>query len=234
MILSRLTILKNYASLFFDALRWVGVKKGGGFLNSGALNTRYLLHLFYKKDYIFVHINKTGGSSIEKALGDTEQVHLSAYTLKNHLGTQEYNSKFKFAFVRNPYDRIVSQYHYRLQNNQTDLKSGAISFKEWVIKTYVQQDESYYNYPAMFQSQVDWLSDPEGVLLVDFVGRFENLQKDFSTVCEKLKIANIELPHNRKSKREKNYMEYYDDETLKIISEKFHKDFEYFGYKKQG
>ncbi len=84
----------------------------------------------------------------------------------------------------------------------------------------------------MFQNQLDWISDPEGNLLVDFVGRFENLEEDFQTICKKLNLQNTKLPHSRKSKRSKGYMDYYDKETLAIISEKFDKDFQYFNYKK--
>ena len=70
-------------------------------------------------DFIFIHINKTGGTSIEKALG-LEKDHLTASEKKTAIGKQKWKKIYSFAFVRNPWDKVVSHYHHRVKMNITD------------------------------------------------------------------------------------------------------------------
>jgi len=183
--------------------------------------------------YAFIHINKTGGTSVAKALGIPFIQHLTAREIISDVGEELWDSAFKFAFVRNPFSKVVSHYNYRVKTNQTGLKTNNISFREWVKRTYGHdKDYFYYDKPKMFMPQVEWLKDNKDQLNVDFVGRFERIQTDFNIVCSMLGIYK-DLPHLKKSTK-KDYRGYYDTETVDIVHDWFQEDFEIFRYRFDG
>lgn len=181
----------------------------------------------YLQRFLFIHINKTGGSSIEKALGIRSE-HKTALEKMQQLGSRAWEKKYKFTIVRNPWDKVVSHYLYRVKTNQTALGVSSIDFKEWVRLTYQEQDPEYMDIPLMFKPQMDWITDEKGKVLVDFIGKFENLERDFNSVCEHLGIS-AKLPHLKKTTRER-YNTYYDDRTIEIVANWFERDIDYFGY----
>lgn len=99
------------------------------------------------------------------------------------------------------------------------------TFEEYVHAFKRGKRISWLNYDFL-----SWMTDDKGNMLMNFVGRFENLQEDFNIVCDKIGVPRQKLPHRNKTKRT-HYTEYYDDETREIVAEKYAKDIEYFGYK---
>lgn len=182
------------------------------------------------KRFIFVHINKTGGISVEKSLKLYGREHRTALMFRDYLGEEQFNRVFKFAFVRNPWDKVVSHYCYRYQTNQTQLKSRNIGFKEWIMLTYCRKDPNHLDFPRMFLPQLDWICDEKGNVIIDYIGRFENIQHDFNKICDRIDIKRKLLPHKNKTKRKRDYRLYYDEESNEIISKYFKKDIEYFNY----
>jgi chondroitin 4-sulfotransferase 11 len=178
-------------------------------------------------DCSFIHINKTGGSSIEKALNLPSE-HFTALEKVAQYGRAEWDRRFTFTFVRNPWEKVLSHYHFRVMTNQTGLKSKTIPFRDWVLESYGARNPHYYDKPKMFMPQTSWLCDQQGSLLVDFVGRFENLAGDFRVVCERLGVR-AELPHYKISNRPP-YQSAYDAETQGLIAEFFSEDVKAFGY----
>lgn len=185
------------------------------------------LYTKYLSDILFVHINKTAGSSIEEALGLPFQ-HRTAQELRDLVGERRWKRCFTFAFVRNPWDKVASHYHFRVQTNQTGLGDAPLDFNEWVIRAYDERDPRYYDQPKMFMPQVDWISDASGQVMVDFVGRFERLEEDFEQICRRIG-ADGELPHVKSSDRP-HYREVYSERASDVVWDRFASDIERFGY----
>jgi hypothetical protein len=181
----------------------------------------------YLRPYVFIHINKTGGSSIEKALGIGLD-HSTAQEKFEQLGADAWQRKFTFTFVRNPWDKVVSHYHYRVNTNQTGMGANPVPFDRWLQLCYVERDPRYLDQERMFMPQRRWLVNPQGEMLVEFIGRFENLQQDFTTVCERLSLR-AELGHAKPSGRG-SYRDYYDSASRDLIARCFEEDLQAFDY----
>ena len=189
----------------------------------GFLKTKYFTN------FVFIHINKTGGSSIEKALG-APLIHKPALEFRKDIGQHRWDKRFSFAIVRNPWDRAVSQYHYRLMINKTRLRQKPLPFDEWVKRVFVERDPAYLDEERMFLTQTDWVADEDGNTIVNFVGRFENLQAAWETICTNLNKEITTLPHVKKSSRG-DYRSHYSDTSAEIIESFFKDDIDNFNYR---
>lgn len=183
------------------------------------LTLRYQLH----NDYIIKvveHIPEKFKNDYIKSLGIL--THASALKIKNLLSEDLFTKFFKFGFVRNPWDLEVSLYFYICSNknhkehNIVKKLKNFDEYLEWRCFQYMsQQKEVFY--------------DENGNKLVDFIGKFENLNEDFQYITEQIGIKFVKLPHKNKSNH-KNYRTYYNDHTCKLMQEYFKNDIELFGY----
>lgn len=141
------------------------------------------------------------------------------------------NNIFTFGFVRNPWDRAVSSWKWgngtteKWDMNFVDyckkLKTCDLSPKNGIAKNGLLL-HSCEQHPFLICKQKN--------LKADFIGRYETLQSDYDRICDHIGVSQIKLNHLKKTERG-DYTEYYTDETIDIISEKYAKDIEYFGYK---
>lgn len=145
----------------------------------------------------------------------------------------------KIAFVRNPYDRLVSGYFQKIKSaekkNSVMLNSYSyfherMSFKEFVRVISKVNDKRIDRH---FRSQYTFITDSNGKFFSKLlIGKFENLEEDFKKACKKLGEEPVKLPRLNKSKRDRDFMKYYDEETRRLAYRRYKKDFELFGYEK--
>lgn len=153
------------------------------------------------------------------------------------LASPQYDDYFKFTFVRNPWDRLVSCYCDKIMgknHKRHDIGSAAfpeirkgMPFDEFVRVVHAIPDKEADSH---FRSQHVSLFGPDGRVMVDFVGRFENLREDFAHVSREIGVPEIQLPHILRSEREPGYRTFYDEDTAVLVGERYEKDVELFGY----
>jgi len=207
--------------------------------------------------FLFVHIAKTGGTSVRAALerlrwrdpyywlmfpchrlshltghrlGTKFPRHSKAIAAQEMLPKEFYDSLFKFAFVRNPWDLQVSSFHH-IKRERPHYMEGRDTFPEF-LKWKLDPERPYqFHIDTSIERQSDYLIDLRGNLIVDFVGRYEHLHDDFETACKRIGVAMPALPHRRQATdRTKDYRSYYDDVTAALVAEHFQDDVARFGY----
>jgi hypothetical protein len=195
----------------------------------------------FQKRFLFVHIPKTAGNSIQSILREYSEDELVAlrdeqdgverfglrnpkYKIRKHstladyrvaLGEDQFDDLYKFTCVRNPWDRMVSYYFTPTQNTGAwDRKK----FRKVIAKALPVAD-----YLRLDQDQEDPFAN------VDYIMHFENLADDFRIVCETLGLSPATLPQYNRSTRE-HYSKYYDAELRELVRMRFAAEIERFGY----
>ena len=200
------------------------------FLGIKEKETNPILSLFLDKKCVFFHIPKTAGISISNALfGDVKWGHRGVNFYKSHYGEKVFNSLYKFCFVRNPYDRLFSAYTFLKEGgiNNQDLEFSNsylqefASFDEFVLKGL--EKEEIMNW-VHFKPQYTFVCDENDNIVMDFVGKMENLNADFNAVCKHLNIES-ELQKLNMSATKKND---FSEEVKTMIKLKYQKDFNLF------
>jgi hypothetical protein len=212
---------------------------------------------------IFVHIPKTAGQSVENfflrlhglsweeraplllrhnpdpARGPERLAHLTAreYIDCGYVRDRDFRRYFSFSFVRNPWARLVSEYCYR-ERGQERLRT----FKDFVLSAFSKKSDYSDDYRHLIP-QSEFLCGRDGRLMVDFIGYFETLQRDFDIVCSRLGIPVAELPYANSSSADANqrtspgkseadfYVPYYDKELRQFVAEFYAADIQRFGYR---
>jgi hypothetical protein len=180
--------------------------------------------------FVFIHVNRTAGTSIGRAVGLPRKHHLTVREVIAMVGAADWERAYRFSIVRNPWDKVVSHYKHRVRTNQTGLGERPIPFRDWVAATYGPDKRlPYYDQPKMFQPQVEWLRDNAGRIRLEFIGRFEDVCGAYRQIAQRLELTG-ELPHCNGTERT-DYRTFYDDRTAEVIGDWFAEDVAEFGYR---
>lgn len=195
---------------------------------------------FDATESIFVHIPKAGGISIIKSLYGNQAAGFGHPTYKRFLklyGKKRFNDYYKFTFVRNPWDRLYSAYGFLKKGgmNHLDEKfskeviSEVHTFEDFVIKWLTP--ERVYSW-VHFLPQHTFITNDNGELVADFVGRFENFETDFKTISDHVGVNQALIHLNKtKGKNESGYREVYTDEMKEKVRLLYKTDIDFFNYK---
>lgn len=208
-----------------------------------------LLSIKYR--FLFVHIAKTGGTSVRAALqplrwrdpwyypmwwcsrlsrwsghrlGSKFPRHARIVAAKEMLPEEFYSELFKFAVVRNPWDLQVSSW-YHLKRERPQLVEHCKDFEAFLRWKLDPERPYQYHVDTSIQQQSDYLIDLHGKLQTDYLGRYEHLEESFSDITQRIGVKGLTLPHKRKAtQRAREYRSYYTDALAELLAMHFKQD----------
>jgi hypothetical protein len=202
----------------------------------------------HRHRFIFFAIPKTGTHAVRRALRvhmgpeDLEQVgmfenralpfpelaslrhgHLSVRQIVPFIGQDLFDSYFKFAFVRNPFDRFVSYCSFVSRNTGAFEQDPRGSMK-YVIKELKPVGH------ILFRPQFEFLIGEDGNLKMDMLCRQETMQASYDAACARIGIPNAPLERVNATSSRPSFREYYDDELIALVGDFYREDLRLFGY----
>jgi hypothetical protein len=213
--------------------------------------------LSIKHKFLFVHIAKTGGTSVRTALAPLRWTdpyfipqficsRLSSFTghrigakfprhskiiaAKEMLPAELFDNLFKFAVVRNPWDLQVSSFHH-IRRERPHVMAHIDTFEEFINWKLDPERPYQFHVDTSLEQQSDYLIGLHGEVLTDFIGHYETLHEDYAHICEQIGVKAPTLPHRRKATdRNKDYRSYYTDDLVDKVANHFEQDIRILNY----
>jgi hypothetical protein len=200
----------------------------------------------HDRQFLFVHIPKTGGTTILTVLGlwrsqrqadptslfgdyaGFDLQHLTLAQVAQFLTAEEYSRYYKFAFVRNPWDRAVSAALWRTRFADEGIRDlrDYVAWAEAVIRRGPHTGSDVHALP-----QSAFLIGPSGEVEIDHIGRFETLEADFAAIAPRLSASPGPLPHKLRREERLPYRDYYHGDLRERVARLYAEDASRFGYR---
>ena len=189
----------------------------------------YNITISHEKKFIWFRVAKVGTRTILNHLRecgvylDVEHANFIHYPIKS------YHNYFKFAFVRNPWDRIVSCWQNKvIIRNQMGFTDSALE--------RMKKFENFVNFvSALNIEQCDRHLRSQSTLIdlnnIDYLGRMETFEEDANYVFQRLGLIEKEVVPKNVTLNRKPYQEYYNKVTIEKVSQIYRKDIQIFGYR---
>ncbi|MBL8545610.1 MAG: sulfotransferase family 2 domain-containing protein [Hyphomonadaceae bacterium] len=194
---------------------------------------------------IFIHIQKTGGTSVSLALGGGRREarkHWTAQELRRAIEPSVWATYYKFAFVRNPWARLLSWWtmldaqreRFEAGQSENPLVLAALPQCRTFTDFLERMDDDVVSPKSghrtnIWRNQIDYLIDANGALLVDFVGRTETLAQDIEQIRPHLAAPLGAIGHENAFERS-HYSEIYTPALRALVAERYASDIAHFGY----
>ena len=210
---------------------------------------------------IFIHIPRCGGTSINRLFLETgcfekldwkipniqimygrfetdencyELDHATVEIYKEFCHKGYIQNYFKFAIVRNPWERLLSEYlRKKARGDKRFIDADGLSFKEFVLNLAEHFDEVINSSKkhiliSHFIPQYKFIFDENDRRFVDFICKLEDLDNDWKIISRR--IALLRKLDRKNSTKHNHYSNFYDDKTQKIVNKLYSRDIELFGY----
>ncbi len=192
---------------------------------------------FIENKCIFIHIPKSAGTSVNQSIfGHNTGNHATIAEYQIAFSRIEFESFFKFTFVRNPWDRLLSAFIYlknggKCKRDYQWAEKHLLPYKnfndfvmKWVSKRNIIKG-------IHFLPQYRFLTTPKSLKPeVNFIGFFENINNDYEYIRKLLHIGKKLILENKTAEKAGDYRSYYNDKTVKIVSDVYAEDIELLGY----
>jgi len=204
-----------------------------------------VVNTFYR--FLFVHVPKAGGTSVAATLSTLDGNHTGWIAKTKHETLAEFreaiaarlsvqdreqgidpNAYYCCAFVRHPWDRLSSLYRYLREKRPRSEIDSVDSFKRFIALASMR--EPWIAGLHSMRQQVDYFTTPARMLDIDYLGHYEHLSEDVSSLGARIGLS-LTIPHlNRSSNADIDYRRFYDAEMVDMVQAMFADDIRHFGY----
>jgi hypothetical protein len=200
-----------------------------------AINCRRFLEYWREANVIFVHVPKAAGTSVSMVLYGRHLGHIKARDMQRYIGS-DFQKLFKFAYLRNPWDRLYSTYHFVKQGGTsvvpvTNAKQYQVpefsTFERFVYEWLADKDLMKLDY--VFMPQSSFILDNDNKLIVDYIGYFERFNEGIAEINQKLG-RDLKIPVVNEVKKAVGYRDAYNSQLRNFVGDLYKQDVEIGNY----